>query len=196
MASDLVTGVLVLVGTGLGSFATLTGTWMATRKRRLMGERGAARRQVYADYLGAADKFTERARVVVAAMENGAQLKDCEAVFRAYAADWETYQRTCAPVLIAGPAEVGSRASDLRGQLAAMADECDRLYKSYMDAPGRKTRAAKFPGTERAVQNARDKFIAAAQTHAYGSKDRGRPAPASRQPKPAPRSRANLRRAS
>lgn len=125
------------------------------------------RRQAYAEYLSAVDGFADRARSVVAAVENGAPLTECEAAFRGYAADWEQLQRSCSPVVIAGPSNVAERAADLRGQLGNMADECDRLYKTYMQNPTH-MQASRFLHAQQAARDARSAFIAAAQAHAYG----------------------------
>jgi hypothetical protein len=42
----------------------------------------AIRRQSYAEYLSAVDGFADRARAVVAAVENGTPLAECELAFR------------------------------------------------------------------------------------------------------------------
>ena len=131
------------------------------------GRTAEIRRKAYAEYLTAADRFADRARAVVAAMENGVPLSECEGAFRAYEADWEDLQRTSAPVVIAGPADVGDRAAELRAQLGAMADECDRWYKAHMQAPTR-MRAMRFWDAQQAVREVRGGFIAAAQAHAHG----------------------------
>lgn len=130
----------------------------------------AIRRQTYAEYLSAVDGFADRARSVVAAVENGAPLTECEAAFRGYAANWEQLQRTCSPVVIAGPTNVAERAAELRGQLGFMADECDRLYKAYMQSPTR-MQAGRFLHAQQSARDARSAFIAAAQAHAYGRAD-------------------------
>jgi hypothetical protein len=127
----------------------------------------AIRRSAYAEYLSAVDGFADRARAVVAAVENGAPVSDCEAAFRGYAADWEQLQRTCSPVVIAGPTNVAERAADLRGQLGVMADECDRLYKAYLQSPTR-MQGARFLHAQQSARDARAAFIATAQAHAYG----------------------------
>jgi putative intracellular protease/amidase len=127
----------------------------------------AIRRQSYAEYLSAVDGFADRARAVVAAVENGTPLAECELAFRGYAADWEQLQRTCSPVVIAGPSNVAERAADLRGKLGLMADECDRLYKTYMQNPTR-MQGGRFLHAQQAARDARSAFIAAAQANAYG----------------------------
>lgn len=173
MASDWVTGLFAIVGAGIGSAGTMAASWTALRARRdlaLQGPDGPVatiRRQAYAEYLSAVDGFADRARSVVAAVENGAPLTECEAAFRGYAADWEQLQRTCSPVVIAGPSNVAERAADLRGQLGLMADECDRLYKAYLQSPTR-MQAGRFLHAQQAARDARSAFIAAAQAHAYG----------------------------
>src|SRR5215470_5188588 len=94
-------------------------------------------------------------------------LSECEAAFRGYAAEWEQLQRTCSPVVIAGPSNVAERAADLRGQLGVMADECDRLYKAYMQNPAH-IQGTRFLHAQQTARDARLAFIAAAQAHAYG----------------------------
>lgn len=173
MASDWVTGLFAVLGAGIGSAGTMAASWTALRQRREAaldgpdGAMAAIRRQTYAEYLSAVDGFADRARSVVAAVENGAPLTECEAAFRGYAADWEQLQRTCSPVVIAGPANVAERAAELRGQLGFMADECDRLYKAHMQSPTR-VQAGRFLHAQQSARDARSAFIAAAQAHAYG----------------------------
>ncbi|HEY7324853.1 MAG TPA: hypothetical protein VH520_08500 [Streptosporangiaceae bacterium] len=173
MASDWVTGVFAIVGAAIGSAGTMAASWTALRARREValegpdGPMATIRRQAYAEYLSAVDGFADRARSVVAAVENGAPLPECEAAFRGYAADWEQLQRSCSPVVIAGPANVAERAAELRGQLGFMADECDRLYKAYMQNPTR-MQTSRFLHAQQSARDARSAFIAAAQAHAYG----------------------------
>jgi hypothetical protein len=173
VASDWVTGLFAVLGAGVGSAGTMAASWTALRSRREValegpdGERAAIRRHTYAEYLSAIDGFADRARAVVAAVENGAPLAECEAAFRGYAADWEQLQRTCSPVVIAGPSNVAERAADLRGKLGLMADECDRLYKAYMQSPTR-MQGGRFLHAQQAARDARSAFIAAAQANAYG----------------------------
>jgi hypothetical protein len=173
VASDWVVGLFAVLGAGLGSAGTLAASWTATRTERDLaadsrsGRTAEVRRNAYAEYLTTVDSFADRARAVVAALENGAPMSECEAAFRAYAAEWEDLQRKCAPVVIAGPPDVGDRAAELRGQLGAMADECDRWYKAYMQAPTR-MRAGRFLEAQQAVREARGAFITAAQAQAYG----------------------------
>jgi len=151
----------------------MAASWTATRTQRDLaadsrgGRTADVRRNAYAEYLIRVDSFADRARAVVAALENGAPLAECEAGFRAYAADWEDLQRKCAPVVIAGPPDVGDQAAELRGQLGAMADECDRWYKAYMQAPTR-MHPGRFLEAQQAVREARAAFITAAQARAYG----------------------------
>jgi hypothetical protein len=173
VASDWVTGLFAVVGAGIGSAGTMAASWTVLRVRRGLesdgpdGRMATVRRQTYAEYLSAVDGFADRARAVVAAIENGAPLNDCEAAFGAYAAEWEQLQRTCSPVVIAGPSNVADRAADLRGQLGLMADECDRLYKAYMQSPTR-MQGSRFLHAQQTAKDARTAFIAAAQAHAYG----------------------------
>jgi hypothetical protein len=151
----------------------MAASWTALRARRdpaLNGPDGrvaTVRRQAYAEYLSSVDGFADRARAVVAGIEDGAPLSECEAAFGAYAAEWEQLQRTCSPVVIAGPANVADRAAELRGQLGLMADECDRLYKAYVQSPGR-MQGGRFLHAQQTARDARTAFIAAAQAHAYG----------------------------
>jgi hypothetical protein len=173
VASDWVTGLFAVLGAGIGSAGTMAASWTALRARRDLvldgpdDQMAVVRRQTYAEYLSAVDGFADRARAVVAAVENAAPLSECEAVFRAYSAEWEQLQRTCSPVVIAGPSNVAERAADLRGQLGLMADECDRLYKAYMQSPTR-MQGGRFLHAQHAARDARSAFIAAAQAHAYG----------------------------
>jgi hypothetical protein len=151
----------------------MAASWTALRAWREAASDGpdgtmaTVRRQTYAEYLSSVDGFADRARAVVAGIENGAPLSECEAAFGAYAADWEQLQRTCSPVVIAGPSNVADRAAELRGQLGLMADECDSLYKSYVQSPAR-TQGGRFLQAQQTARDARTAFIAAAQAHAYG----------------------------
>jgi len=129
------------------------------------------RRDAYAEYLTAVDGLADRARAVVNAVENGAPLNECEVLFRAYSAEWEQLQRACSRVMIAGPSAMAERAADLRGQLGLMADECDRLYKAYVQSPTR-MQAGRFLHAQQAARDARSAFIAAAQAHASGGSAR------------------------
>ena len=173
VASDWVTGLFAVAGAGIGSAGTMAASWTALRARREAASDGpdgtmaTVRRQTYAEYLSSVDGFADRARAVVAGIENGAPLSECEAAFGAYAADWEQLQRTCSPVVIAGPSNVADRAAELRGQLGLMADECDRLYKSYVQSPAR-MQGSRFLQAQQTARDARTAFIAAAQAHAYG----------------------------
>ena len=169
-----------MVGAGIGSTGTMAATWAALRARRDLaldgpdGRMAMVRREAYAAYLSSVDGFADRARAVVAAIENGAPLPECEADFRAYAAEWEQLQRACSPVVIAGPPNVAERAAELRGQLGVMADECDRLYKAYMQNPTR-VQGGRFMHAQQAARDARSAFIATAQAHAYGRPAKGSP---------------------
>lgn len=162
-----------MLGAGLGAGATVTASWTATRSQRDVvtasrdSHAAEVRRAAYADFLTIVDSFTDRARAVVAAMENFVPLPECEAAFRAYVAEWEELQRKCAPVIIAGPAGAGERAAALRGQLGAMADECDTWYKAHMQGPAR-PRSARFLEAHQTVGEYRAAFVAAAQAAAYG----------------------------
>ena len=173
MASDWATGLFAIAGAVIGSAGTMAASWTAMRARRDQASDGpdgriaTVRRATYAEYLSAVDGFADRARAVVAGVENGAPLTECEAAFRAYAAEWEQLQRTCSPVVIAGPSNVAERAADLRGQLGLMADECDHLYKAYMQSPTR-MQGARFLHAQQTARDARTAFIAAAQAYAYG----------------------------
>ena len=184
MASDWVTGLFAIAGAGIGSAGTMAASWTALRARREAASDGpdgtmaTVRRQTYAESLSSVDGFADRARAVVAGIENGAPLSECEAAFGAYAAEWEQLQRTCSPVVIAGPSNVADRAAELRGQLGLMADECDRLYKSYIQSPAR-MQGGRFLQAQQSARDARTAFIAAAQAHAYG---RSVPGPAASSP--------------
>jgi hypothetical protein len=48
-----------------------------------------------------------------------------------------------------------------------MADECDRLYKAYMQSPTR-MQGGRFLHAQQTARDSRSAFIAAAQAHAYG----------------------------
>jgi hypothetical protein len=104
-------------------------------------------------------------------MENGATAAERDAAHAAYFAGWEQLQRVCAPVVIAGPGELGERAEALKSQLGALGDECDSWYAAHKNGPVRSW-ASKFSDAQHTAYEARAAFILAAQTHAYTDPDK------------------------
>jgi hypothetical protein len=70
----------------------------------------------------------DRARELLARLEENADMSECDAARRAYLEDWEDLQPTYAPVLIAGPSQIEESAENLRFCLGDPADECDGWY--------------------------------------------------------------------
>lgn len=161
-----------LAGTVAGAGATLTANWITARTQLKLASgnreqhRAEVRRGACAEYLTAADSFMDQARELVSRMENGAPEPERDAAHAAYQAGWENLQRTCAPVVIAGPGELGKRAETLKSQLGALGDECDSWYAAHKKGPTR-NRTSKFKSVQNAAYEARDAFISAAQEHAH-----------------------------
>jgi hypothetical protein len=95
---------------------------------------------------------------------DGVQAAERDAAHAAYFAGWEHLQRVCAPVVIAGPGELGERAEALKSQLGALGDECDRWYAAHKNGPVL-SRVSKFSDAQHAAYQARAAFISVAQTH-------------------------------
>jgi hypothetical protein len=170
--------VIGLAGTVVGAAATLAANWLTARvtaRTQLImasGDReqqkAEVRRGACAEYLTAVDSFLDQARELASRMENNAPEPERDAAHGAYAAGWENLQRTCAPVIIAGPGELAERAESLNSQLGAVGDECDSWYKAHKNGHAR-SRASKFKTARDAAYDARAAFISAAQQHAYAN---------------------------
>ncbi|MFY9773706.1 MAG: hypothetical protein WAK28_03940 [Trebonia sp.] len=175
--------VIALAGTVVGATSTLAANWLTarvtarTQLTMASGDReqqkAEARRGVCAEYLTAVDSFRDQARELVARMEINAPEPEREAAHTAYVAGWENLQRTCAPVIIAGPSELADRAESLKSLLGAAGYECDEWYNAHKNGSTR-GRPSKYRTAREAAYNARAAFISAAQQHAYANP--GKPA--------------------
>jgi hypothetical protein len=172
VTSGWITAVVALAGAVIGAGATLTANWLAARTQLQLAagnreqQKAEVRRGACADYLTAVDSFLDQARELVSRMDNGAPAGERGAAHAAYFAGWEHLQRVCAPVVIAGPGELGHRAEALKSQLGALGDECDRWYAADKNGQAR-SRVSKFSDAQHAAYQAREAFISAAQTHAF-----------------------------
>jgi hypothetical protein len=109
----------------------------------------------------------DRARELVAKLEEHAEMSECSAAHRAYIDDWENMQPTYAPVLIAGPGQIEKDAEALRFCLGDLADKCDSLYAA--NKAGAKFRGIEdFVNTQQAATDARLKFSGVARDYVYG----------------------------
>jgi hypothetical protein len=170
--------VIGLAGAVVGAAATLAANWLTarvtarTQLTMASGDReqqkAEVRRGACAEYLTAVDSFLDQARELVSRMENNAPEPERDAAQGAYAAGWENLQRTCAPVIIAGPGELAERAESLNSQLGAVGDECDGWYNAHKNGHAR-SRASKFRTARDAAYDARAAFISAARQYAYAN---------------------------
>jgi hypothetical protein len=171
VASEWVAGVAGVVGAAVGASATLTGNWIATRAQLKLAvddreqQRAEIRRGVCAEYLVAVDSFMDQARELVARLENDAPEPELDDACATYRAGWVDLQRRCAPVVIAGPAELGQQAERLEGQLGAVGDVCDSWYAARKKGPTR-SRDGTFVRARDAARTERAAFVSAAQKHA------------------------------
>lgn len=176
MTSEWIAAIFGLAGAVIGAGATLTANWIASRTEsrtqlKLAADhhvqrRAEVRRAACAEYLIAVDSFMDKARELVSRMESTAPGPECDAAHKSYFAGWEDLQRRCAPVVIAGPSELGERAEELKSQLGALGDECDSWYAAHKNGLTR-SRATKFSNAQRVANQARAVFISAAQKHAH-----------------------------
>jgi hypothetical protein len=141
VTSEWIAAVFGLVGAVIGASATLTANWIASRTESRTQLKLAAddreqrsaevRRDASAKYLIVVDSFMDQARELVSRMESTAPGPECDTSHESYLAGWEDLQRRCAPVVIAGPSELGERAEALKSQLGALGDECDSWYAAH-----------------------------------------------------------------
>jgi hypothetical protein len=116
----------------------------------------------------------DQARELVSQMEDNARDPEPDDAHAAYTGGWENLQRTCAPVVIAGPGELADRAESLKSLLGGMADECDSWYAARRNGSARSSRASKFSTAQQTAYDARAAFVSAARQHAYAAP--GKPA--------------------
>lgn len=175
MTSEWLGGAFTALGVVIGSGATVASGLIGTRTQRDLAtatrkaQIADARRAAYAEYLTSVYSFMDRARELIAQLENEAGMSECEVAHHAYSNDWERLQPTYPPVLIAGPAQIEETAETLRYLLGDLTDKCDEWYRTRKN--GRQ-----FHDREResvlkaqlAARGARSKFASAARDHVYG----------------------------
>lgn len=160
-----------VAGAAVGAGATLTGNWITSRAQVKLAvenreqQRAEVRRAACAEYLVAVDSFMDQARELVARLESSAPESELDSAYGTYSAGWEDLQRKCAPVVIAGPPELGEPAQELKGQLGALADVCDGWYTAQKNGPTR-SRDGKFVSARDAAREVRAAFVSAAQKYA------------------------------
>lgn len=172
MTPGWIAALVGLAGAVVGASATLTANWLTARTQLKLAvgnreqQRAEVRRGASAEYLTAVDCFMDEARELVSRMENGAPGPERDAAYAAYFAGWEHLKHVCAPVIIAGPSELGERAEALQSQLAVLGDECDNWYAAHKNGALR-NRASAFSNAQHAVRETRAAFVSAAQQYAY-----------------------------
>jgi hypothetical protein len=172
VSSEWIAGIFGILGAVVGAGTTLTANWISTRTQIMLAARDReqrsadVRRAACAEYLIAADSFMDRARELVRRMEDNAPKAECETLYAAYFADWEQLQRARAPVVIAGPSELGKQAERLQSHLGALGDVCDGWYAAYQNGPV-PSRISEFGNAQHGALQTRTVFISVAQKHAY-----------------------------
>ena len=178
VSSEWVGAVFGILGAVVGAGATLTANWISTRAQLMLADRdreqrsAEVRRAACAKYLVAADSFMDQARELAHRMQGKASEAECEAAHAPYFSGWEHLQRACAPVVIAGPSELGRRAEKLRSQLGTLGDLCDNWYTAYKNGPA-PSRISEFGNVRREALQIRAEFISTAQKHAHPNSTNG-----------------------
>ena len=125
------------------------------------------RREAYAAYLTAVYRFMDRARELIAKLEERAEMSECSAAHRAYKDDWVDLHPTYAPVLIAGPSQIEQSAEALRFRLGDLADKCDSWYEARKAGTTFRD-VDHVVNAQQAARDARLRFSAVARDHVYG----------------------------
>jgi hypothetical protein len=173
MTSEWIVGVFTALGAALGAAGTLASGLIGNQTQRGIAEAShkaqvaEVRREAYAVYLTAVYNFMDRARELIASLENEGDTPEFDVAHRAYLDDWQHLQPTYAPVLIAGPSEIEESAEILRFCLGDLADKCDGWYAARRD--GRRfRRVEEVNNAQLAAREARSKFSSAARDYVYG----------------------------
>jgi hypothetical protein len=172
VTSEWIAGIFGALGAALGASAALASSLIGTRAQRDLADASQkaqtaeVRRTAYAQHLTAVYSFMERARELVARIENDAAGQECEMAHRAYLDDWERLQPTYAPVIVAGPDEIVKSAEALRFALGLLGDGCDAWYAAHMNS-------TEFDGEEvldaqQAARKSRSAFADEARKHSFG----------------------------
>ena len=175
MVSEWLSGAFTALGAVLGAGMTLAAGLIGNRTQRGLAEASRkaqiadARREAYAEYLTAVYSFMDRARELIAMLEQNAELAECDDARRAYLENWGHLQPTYAPVLVAGPSQIEASAENLRFCLGDLADKCDGWYTARKnDNEFRDKDKEEVRKTQLAARAARSDFAAAARDHVYG----------------------------
>jgi len=173
VASEWITGVFTALVAVLGAGATLASGLVGNRTQRGLAEASRkaqiaeVRREAYAEYLTAVYRFMDRARELIAKLEENADMSECDAAHRTYLEDWEHLQPAYAPVLVAGPSKIEESADHLRYCLGDLADKCDWWYTARKAGKNFRN-AEKVINVQLAARDARSKFASAVRNHVYG----------------------------
>lgn len=173
VASEWLSGFFTALGAVLGAGATLAAGLVANRTQRGLAEASRraqiveVRREAYAEYLTAVYRFMDRARELIAKLEENADMSECDAARRTYLEDWDQLQPTFAPVLVAGPNQIEKSAEHLRYCLGDLADKCDWWYTARKTSKNFRN-AQKVIDAQLAARDARSKFASAVRDHVYG----------------------------
>jgi hypothetical protein len=173
VTSEWLVGAFTALGAALGAGATLAAGLISNQTQRGLAaasrtaQIAEVRREAYGEYLTAVYNFMDRARELIARLENDSDASERDAAYRAYQGDWEQLQPAYAPVLIAGPGQIEHSAEALRFCLGDLADKCDAWYTARQNGK-------RFGGAEDAyhaqlaAREARSKFSSAARDYVYG----------------------------
>ena len=131
-------------------------------------QKAEERRGVCDEYLTAVDSFWDQESELVERMEINEPEPEREAAHTAYVAGWENLQRTCAPVIIAGPSELADRAESLKSLLGAAGYDATS-GTTRIRTGAHADRLSKYRTAREAAYNDRAAFISAAQQHAYAN---------------------------
>lgn len=193
MASYWITAVASITGAVVGAGATLIANWISARSQSrtqmiLAAEQARTqmmsaaderekqdaevRRVACAEYLIAADSFYDQARELVYRMENGAEPSELKEAHDDYSAGWKLLKRAVAPVVIAGPRDLGEQADALMAKLAELGKVCDDWYTARVRDPSVRGRGTKFWNARAAAEGARAEFVSAAQKRTRPDGDR------------------------
>jgi hypothetical protein len=108
----------------------------------------------------------DQARELVHKMDGNAPATECERWYATYYAGWEQLHSASAPVIIAGPGELGKQTERLQSYLGALGDVCDGWYAAYMNGQT-PSRLSKYGDARDAASQTRTVFIATAQKYVH-----------------------------
>ena len=156
----------------VGAAANLVASWIPTRAQHRVADddrkerKAEVLRAASAEYLVSVDSFIDAARELVYRIVHDAPELERESAHEAYLRDWQRVQCACAPVEIAGPSDLGARASELKLQLGSVANVCDKWHDAVKHGPTR-SRVSQFDAAWESADKARTAFVSTAHAHAY-----------------------------